>query len=118
MANHLRYPNAHMHFFMCVLLTLFAEADGEALKEQIVRVLAERFSCQQPLPWGTIVTYIELMRNPQYNLWGHSFAKEEEVQTFLKSVERNCTSQSAPAPVAPGSTAPSTATAAVTAAST
>jgi CCR4-NOT transcription complex subunit 1 len=37
MANHLRYPNTHTHYFSYTLLYLFAEANSEALQEQIVR---------------------------------------------------------------------------------
>ena len=37
MANHLRYPNTHTHYFSYTILYLFAEANSEALQEQIVR---------------------------------------------------------------------------------
>lgn len=37
MANHLRYPNAHTHYFINTLFYLSAEANSEALQEQIVR---------------------------------------------------------------------------------
>lgn len=36
-ANQLRYPNSHTHYFSCVLLCLFAEANSEAIQEQITR---------------------------------------------------------------------------------
>ena len=36
-ANQLRYPNSHTHYFSCVLLYLFAEANTEAIQEQITR---------------------------------------------------------------------------------
>ena len=39
-ANQLRYPNNHTHYFSCVLLYLFAEAKSELIQEQITRVLA------------------------------------------------------------------------------
>lgn len=35
-ANQLRYPNSHTHYFSCVLLYLFAEANSEAI--QVCRV--------------------------------------------------------------------------------
>ena len=43
-ANQLRYPNNHTHYFSCVLLYLFAEANSEFIQEQITRVtrLSER----------------------------------------------------------------------------
>ncbi|KAJ3143084.1 hypothetical protein HK101_003252, partial [Irineochytrium annulatum] len=36
-ANQLRYPNSHTHYFSCVLLYLFAEANQEIVQEQITR---------------------------------------------------------------------------------
>ena len=35
--NQLRYPNSHTHYFSCCLLYLFAEANTEAIQEQITR---------------------------------------------------------------------------------
>ena len=35
--NQLRYPNSHTHYFSCTLLYLFAEANTEAIQEQITR---------------------------------------------------------------------------------
>lgn len=39
-ANQLRYPNSHTHYFSCVLLCLFSEANSEAIQEQITRYLS------------------------------------------------------------------------------
>ncbi len=36
-ANQLRYPNNHTHYFSCVLLYLFAETTQEIIQEQITR---------------------------------------------------------------------------------
>ena len=36
-ANQLRYPNSHTHYFSCTLLYLFAEANTEAIQEQVSR---------------------------------------------------------------------------------
>lgn len=41
-ANQLRYPNSHTHYFSCVLLYLFAEANTEAIQEQITRYVCSR----------------------------------------------------------------------------
>ena len=38
-ANQLRYPNSHTHYFSCTLLYLFAEANTEAIQEQITRCI-------------------------------------------------------------------------------
>lgn len=50
MANQLRYPNSHTHYFSCVLLWLFSESDSEYLQEQITRVLLERLIVHRPHP--------------------------------------------------------------------
>ena len=51
-ANQLRYPNSHTQYFSCTLLLLFAEANQEAIQEQITRVLLERLIVNRPHPWG------------------------------------------------------------------
>jgi CCR4-NOT transcription complex subunit 1 len=61
-ANQLRYPNNHTHYFSCVLLYLFAEANLEIIQEQITRVLLERLIVNRPHPWGLLITFIELIK--------------------------------------------------------
>ena len=68
-ANQLRYPNNHTHYFSCVLLYLFSEASDERVQEQITRVLVERLIVHRPHPWGLLITFIELIKNPRYNFW-------------------------------------------------
>ena len=96
-ANQLRYPNIHTHYFSCALLYLFDEANSEAiqvrfqrifevgvdfrnskeiffnLQEQITRVLLERLIVNRPHPWGLLITFIELIKNPSYKFWDHDF---------------------------------------------
>jgi CCR4-NOT transcription complex subunit 1 len=54
MANQLRYPNSHTHFYSCVILTLFAHPFSEDVKQTIqhiiTRVLLERIICNRPHP--------------------------------------------------------------------
>ncbi|RCH97016.1 hypothetical protein CU098_002737, partial [Rhizopus stolonifer] len=64
-ANQLRYPNSHTHYFSCVLLYLFVEGKKEITKEQITRVLLERLIVNRPHPWGLLITFIELIKNPR-----------------------------------------------------
>ena len=33
----LRYPNSHTHYFSCLLLYLFGEANTETIQEQVTR---------------------------------------------------------------------------------
>lgn len=72
-ANQLRYPNSHTHYFSCTLLYLFAEANSECVQEQITRVLLERIIVNRPHPWGLLITFIELIKNPIYRFWSHEF---------------------------------------------
>ena len=55
-ANQMRYPNSHTHYFSCTLLYLFAESNTEAIQEQITRVLLERLIVNRPHPWGLLVS--------------------------------------------------------------
>lgn len=50
LANHLRYPNAHTHYFSCVILYLFSYSSNKLVKEQITRVLIERLIANRPHP--------------------------------------------------------------------
>lgn len=89
-ANHLRYPNSHTHYFSCVMLYLFAEANQEIIQEQITRVLLERLIVSRPHPWG-LITFIELIKNPRYNFWNHSFVRcAPEINKLFNSVARSC----------------------------
>jgi CCR4-NOT transcription complex subunit 1 len=109
-ANQLRYPNNHTHYFSCVLLYLFAEANQasqEIIQEQITRcssllslvllltrlgrVLLERLIVNRPHPWGLLITFIELIKNPRYNFWSHSFTRcAPEIERLFESVARSC----------------------------
>uniref|UniRef100_A0A2K6U4Z0 CCR4-NOT transcription complex subunit 1 n=1 Tax=Saimiri boliviensis boliviensis TaxID=39432 RepID=A0A2K6U4Z0_SAIBB len=44
-ANQLRYPNSHTHYFSCTMLYLFAEANTEAIQEQITRLFQSVAQC-------------------------------------------------------------------------
>jgi len=90
-ANQLRYPNSHTHYFSCTLLYLFAEANSEAIQEQITRVLLERLIVNRPHPWGLLITFIELIKNPQFKFWNHDFVHcATEIEKLLESVARSC----------------------------
>lgn len=93
-ANQLRYPNSHTHYFSCTLLYLFAEANTEAIQEQITRVLLERLIVNRPHPWGLLVTFIELIKNPTFKFWNHEFVRcAPEIEKLFESVARSCMQQ-------------------------
>jgi len=74
-ANQLRYPNSHTHYFSSALLYLFYIAPTEQIQEQITRVLVERLIIMRPHPWGLLVTFIELIKNPSFKFWKHEFVR-------------------------------------------
>ena len=78
-ANQLRYPNSHTHFFSFALLQLFgtdpndqAESD---VRQQVTRILLERLIVHRPHPWGLIITLLELLKNPVYMFMELPFIK-------------------------------------------
>lgn len=90
-ANQLRYPNSHTHYFSCALLYLFAEANTEAIQEQITRMLLERLIVNRPHPWGLLITFIELIKNTNYKFWEHDFVHcATEIEKLFESVARSC----------------------------
>ncbi|XXQ38247.1 CCR4-Not complex component Not1 C-terminal domain-containing protein [Plasmodiophora brassicae] len=96
-ANQLRYPNNHTHYFSVVLLFLFVDATADVIQEQITRVLLERLIVHRPHPWGLLITFIELIKNPAYKFWNHEFTRcAPEIQRLFQSVARSCM------PTAPG----------------
>ncbi|XP_076286498.1 CCR4-NOT transcription complex subunit 1 isoform X4 [Lasioglossum baleicum] len=90
-ANQLRYPNSHTHYFSCTLLYLFAEANTEAIQEQTTRVLLERLIVNRPHPWGLLITFIELIKNRTYKFWTHEFVHcAPEMEKLFDSVAKSC----------------------------
>jgi CCR4-NOT transcription complex subunit 1 len=78
-ANQLRYPNQHTHYFMYAMLHLFRAGQTDQIsmdiQEQITRVFAERIIVHRPHPWGLMVTLIELLKNRTYRFWDLPFVK-------------------------------------------
>lgn len=90
-ANQLRYPNNHTHYFSFILLYLFAESNQEIIQEQITRVLLERLIVNRPHPWGLLITFIELIKNPRYSFWNRAFIRcAPEIEKLFESVARSC----------------------------
>ncbi|CAD7696161.1 unnamed protein product [Ostreobium quekettii] len=93
-ANQLRFPNSHTHYFSCVLLVLFLEAQQRVLQEQITRVLLERLIVHRPHPWGLLITFIELIKNKRYRFWELGITRcAPEIEHLFESVARSCLPQ-------------------------
>ena len=90
-ANQLRYPSSHTHYFSCVMLVLFSEAKDEGVREQVTRVLLERLIVHRPHPWGLLITFIELIKNKRYQFWSYPFIRcATEIENVFESVARSC----------------------------
>ena len=63
------------HYFSCVLLYIFLQSKQTLIMEQITRVLLERLIVHRPHPWGLLITFIELIKNPRYGFWKQSFTR-------------------------------------------
>ena len=87
MVLHLRYPNAHTHWFSSLMLHLFGEVKSTQFREIMTKVLLERFLVHRPHPWGALVTFIELLRNSKYDFWNQEFIHvAPEVTVLLENV--------------------------------
>ena len=87
MVLHLRYPNAHTHWFSSLMLHLFLEIKADRFREIMTRVLLERFLVHRPHQWGALVTFIELLRNTKYDFWNQEFIQvAPEVSLLLETV--------------------------------
>lgn len=96
-ANQLRIPSSHTHYFSCVMLVLFDEAKDECVREQVTRVLLERLLGHRPHPWGLLVTFFELIRNQRYQFWSRPFTRcATEIEKVFESVARSCMSPVGP----------------------
>ena len=83
---------------------VIAQKLGKVVQEQITRVLLERLIVNRPHPWGLLITFIELIKNPRYNFWGHSFTRcAPDIERLFESVARSCI---APPPKAEGQEGP------------
>lgn len=70
-----------------MLLHLFLEVKDDRFREVMTKVLLERFIVHRPHPWGALVTFIELLRNPKYEFWNKEFIRvAPEVTLLLESV--------------------------------
>ncbi|RKF73782.1 General negative regulator of transcription subunit 1 [Golovinomyces cichoracearum] len=77
--DQLRYPNAHTHYFMHILLERFNkdldDQEESEIRQQITCILLQRLIGQWPQPWGLIVMTNELIKNEKYMFFELPFIK-------------------------------------------
>ena len=67
----------------------------------MTRVLLERLLVNRPHPWGLLITFIELIKNPAYDFWSHGFTKcAPDIERLFDSVARSCMNTPPPAEAA------------------
>ncbi|KAJ7010959.1 CCR4-NOT transcription complex subunit 1-like [Populus alba x Populus x berolinensis] len=82
-ADQLRYPR--------VFLFLWSSVSREIIQEQITRMLFERLIVSQHHPWGPLITFMELIKNPRYKFWDRGFTTcEPEIAKHLRPLSRSC----------------------------
>lgn len=93
MCNHLRFPNYLTYFFSFAYLHAFRQIGpmNDGIKSQIVRVLLERLVAYRPHPWGLMITFMELIRNPEYRFWNQGIVKSSpEIEKMFETVAKSC----------------------------
>jgi CCR4-NOT transcription complex subunit 1 len=57
-------------------------------------VLIERLITNKPHPWGLLITFIELIKNPTYEFWRHDFVRSsKEIEQLFHAVAQQCLPQ-------------------------
>ena len=88
--NNLRYPNSHTKFCSEAILNMFKKSN-RMIKEQITRILLERLVVHRPHPWGLLITFIQLIKQPEYKFWDEPFTRcSAEIESLFQTVASSC----------------------------
>ncbi|CDR94810.1 transcriptional regulatory protein, putative [Babesia bigemina] len=94
LCRHMRFPNAHTHFFSCLVLWMFdelREPGDEESRDVMLRVLLEHVLAPPECPWGVKLAVLELFSNPRFELSGSAFQLlPDPLQSIIDSVARVC----------------------------
>ncbi|KAK6457739.1 CCR4-Not complex component, Not1-domain-containing protein [Scheffersomyces xylosifermentans] len=105
-ANQLRYPNSHTHWFIGIILHFFSSnsiwgspAAKATIQELITRVLLERRIVSKPHPWGLTIVFTELVKNGDYGFFDLPFVKDAspELKSIFDALMVNVKGSSPPA---------------------
>ena len=78
MVNELRYPNYLSYQFSANILIIFNEIGIESIQEQIIRIILERLLTNEPYPWGLMLTFRELLQNPNFGFLQQPFIQKNQ----------------------------------------
>ncbi|KAM0720803.1 hypothetical protein Q7P37_003088 [Cladosporium fusiforme] len=92
LTNQLRYVNGHTQYFSTALVHIFS-VDSDDVRQSLMNVFVNRLSMARPHPWGLLVTMLELIKNPAYDIWNFSWIKahpqvENMLMTLVQHQER------------------------------
>ncbi|KAI3908415.1 hypothetical protein MKW92_020455 [Papaver armeniacum] len=85
-----RYPTT---ILLLVLSTyLLKPTRPEVVQEQITQGFIERLIVNRPHPWGLLITFIELIKNPRYVFLDSPFTRDvlPRLKKLFESVSRSC----------------------------
>ncbi|CAJ2504803.1 Uu.00g121970.m01.CDS01 [Anthostomella pinea] len=79
--DRLRWPGALTEYFTLVILDIFGQDINDPeeadIRQQIVRILLERFAGFWPQPWGLVSIIVELTKNEKYMFFEQPFIKAD-----------------------------------------
>jgi CCR4-NOT transcription complex subunit 1 len=92
LTNQLRYVNGHTQYFSTALVHMFS-VESDEIRQSLMNVFVNRLSMARPHPWGLLVTMLELIKNPAYDIWNFSWIKahpqvENMLMTLVQHQER------------------------------
>jgi CCR4-NOT transcription complex subunit 1 len=92
LTNQLRYVNCHTQYFSTALVHMFS-VESDEIRQSLMNVFVNRLSMARPHPWGLLVTMLELIKNPAYDIWNFSWIKahpqvENMLMTLVQHQER------------------------------
>ncbi|KAK2194579.1 bifunctional CCR4-NOT transcription complex subunit 1/CCR4-Not complex component [Babesia duncani] len=90
-ARQLRFPNAHTHFYACLVLWMYDEfkADTDETNQHVIlRVLLESFLAPYTCPWGVKLVVVEIFKNPRFEIRGNTLSTR--TRTLLEAVAHVC----------------------------
>lgn len=92
--DELRFTGPHSNYFSQFLFELWGQdvSDPEELdiRQQIARILLERFSGFWPQPWSLVYATLDLLRNEKYMFFDQPFIKaDREVRDRFQSIFRS-----------------------------
>jgi CCR4-NOT transcription complex subunit 1 len=91
LVDQLTYPCMTTSLFYSVIISLFSPEPYEPIKESITRVLLERLIVHRPHPWGVMVTFIELVKNPRFRFWELPFTRvNPDIERVFEAISRSC----------------------------